>query len=266
MNFDVNIIQTHAVPHSEEITALSTKYVIHFTNYEGLLGILKNGFRPSFIEEEVIATKIPNNEKQFQDVLENPILETEKIKIPMVCFCDIPDKDIANHKNRYGNYGIALSKEWAFTKGINPLVYLKVGTHLSNIIASMDNAIIEFKEIDKGHEFYKVMEKELLNLRSFFKSYQGPDDKIPGKNFKFYDEREWRYVAKGFRCEDYWDPSKYLKLETSDIVKIIVTTEKEKAEIHKLYYMPNQKINVAKIGNHCSLLQVICWLKRYCQS
>jgi hypothetical protein len=262
MIFDPNKIETHNVPHAEESTAISTDYVIHFTSYDGLKGILKNGFRPSFIEEEVVSTKMPYAEKQLHRALNIKTLEPEKLKIPMVCFCDIPNKDIAYHKKRYGNYGIALTKSWAFTNGINPVLYLKEGTQLASIIASMDNAILEFKQTEKDTSFFQVIENELSNLRHYIKSYHGSDDKNPVMDFKFYDEREWRYYANGFICEDYWNPKKYLQFAPFDLVKIIVTTKIEKSEIHKLHNIPNAKIVVVKNGNQaCCFQNLFRWLK-----
>ena len=42
----------------------------------------------------------------------------------MVCFCDIPLSDIAEHTQKYGNYAIGLKKTWAMEQGVTPILYV----------------------------------------------------------------------------------------------------------------------------------------------
>lgn len=68
-----------------------TNTLFHFTrNEETILSILKEGLRFGYCKE------------RFNEEI--------CIGIPMISFCDIPINNIAEHKNKYGNYAIGLSK------------------------------------------------------------------------------------------------------------------------------------------------------------
>ena len=42
----------------------------------------------------------------------------------MVCFCDIPDSDLAIHVNKYSRFGLAFKKEFLIAKGACPVFYV----------------------------------------------------------------------------------------------------------------------------------------------
>jgi len=116
----------------------------------------------------------------------------------MVAFCDIPFSQIIQHVTSYGSYGIGLSKKWAESKGLNPVLYLEKNSNLaSNIVENLYKAlkegspknIIEFTlETQKSRDFLR-----------YLKNYQGDlirSGKITHKDYRFSDEREWRYVLQ----------------------------------------------------------------------
>jgi len=146
--------------------ALSTNSVFHFTNnIDALKGILSNQFRIKYCLEK-IETK--------QKIVE--------YAVPMVSFCDIPLSQVINQIKKYGGYGIGLSKPWAKSRGLNPVLYLEKKSTILN------ETLIKAKFADTNSDVVQ----EFLR---YTKNYEGElirEDKI-NKNYRFYDEREWRY-------------------------------------------------------------------------
>src|SRR5215471_1936819 len=56
--------------------------------------------------------------------LSKPISTDELIKYQTVCFCDIPEPDLALHVNKYGKFGLAFAKQFLIEKGACPVFYV----------------------------------------------------------------------------------------------------------------------------------------------
>ncbi|MDQ8011537.1 MAG: abortive infection system antitoxin AbiGi family protein [Flavobacterium nitrogenifigens] len=218
--------------------AISTNSIIHYTkSLDTLLQILKNGFSLKYCKEVFYWKN-----------------KTLRYAYPMICFCDIPLSEVKKHLESYGHYGIGLKKDWAVEKGLNPVLYLERESFLSESIMQQIDRLHKDKIESLSNPEKKIDEvwrQELITLCSHIKNYDG-DLVIDGKlisNYRFYDEREWRYIPspsnlKGnkravLETEYVSDKSKYnnevgkLKLEfniAEDITYIIV---KEDEDIHK---------------------------------
>lgn len=210
--------------------------VFHFTTKEGLKGILSDNFWIKYCIE----------------MIEHPGAPIE-IAIPMVSFCDIKLSQIQEHIEKYGSYGIGLSKEWAFESDLNPVLYM-------NSNSSLFEGFINF--VRNGHKYYlqrNIGAKEYLDLSNvvrYMKAYRGKlirKNKIIIDDYLFADEREWRYVPKTvdainpsfmpfLRKEDYSTPelkeaannkliNERLKFNANQIQYIIVKKEEERNEI-----------------------------------
>lgn len=159
--------------------ALSSNTIIHFTkNFTNLKGILENNFKVSYCREKIIS------EDKENDCL-----------IPMVSFCDIPFSQILNHINNYGSYGIGLKKLWAEDKGLNPVLYIEKKSVLANsILADL------YEKLKSGKERISDLtleERKAFDIIRYLKNYEGRVERMNGKvieNYRFSDEREWRYV------------------------------------------------------------------------
>ena len=93
---------------------LSSNSIIHFTSEkENLKSILKSNFRPFYCREEIIIDNRPMT-----------------YAAPMVSFCDIPLSEIKSHINKYGAYGLGLTKEWAERNRLNPVLYFEKKIHI----------------------------------------------------------------------------------------------------------------------------------------
>jgi hypothetical protein len=144
----------------------------------------------------------------------------------MISFCDLPLGLIKPHIDKYGNYGIGMTKEWGINHKLNPVLYLERNSIIANNIdKSLDSVIDSIKAFNKvkstiSQEFDKKWEKDLkysgetaLNILRYVKNYKG--DLIRGKkkypDYRFYDEREWRYVPPYNEVKANLNEADYLK-------------------------------------------------------
>jgi hypothetical protein len=156
--------------------SISTNSIIHYTNsLDNLIGILQEGFRIKYCSERLNLGK-----SRYSSAAH-----------PMISFCDIPLSASIQHFEAYGKYGIGLSKKWAFEIGINPVLYIDE----NSLFAENLYELIKERRNEKTNLTLK-QKKEILHIKSYAKNYSGSftrKNKIY-KNYKFYDEREWRIV------------------------------------------------------------------------
>ena len=157
--------------------AISANTLFHFTStYDTLINILQSRFFPRLCLEKGLW--YPGN-KQWA--------------IPMVCFCDIPLSNIAEHTQKYGNYAIGIKKTWAMEQGVSPILYVHDNTSFVLQVLSALNWSLELSEKDAEH-----LNERLAQVMSMFfmmkpyEDYQERNGKR--KKVRFYDEREWRYL------------------------------------------------------------------------
>jgi hypothetical protein len=158
--------------------AISTNSIIHYTDkLENLKRIIVEGFAIKYCSEKL----------EIENALSSYAAH------PMISFCDIPLSQSSKHFDAYGRYGIGLTKDWANNMGINPVLYLEEKSSVSKTIGSL----LEVRR--KTDSYLKNDEKEnILRIKCFSKNYSGhlKRNKIDDKNYRFYDEREWRLVPE----------------------------------------------------------------------
>lgn len=156
--------------------SISTNSIIHYTNsLDNLIGILQEGFKIKYCSERLNLGK-----SRYSSAAH-----------PMISFCDIPLSASIQHFEAYGKYGIGFSKKWAFEIGINPVLYIDE----NSLFAENLYELIKERRNEKTNLTLK-QKKEILHIKSYAKNYSGSftrKNKIY-KNYKFYDEREWRIV------------------------------------------------------------------------
>ena len=157
--------------------AISANTLFHFTSrYDTLIKILKSSFFPRLCLEKVFW---------------HP--EDEKWAIPMVCFCDIPLSNIAEHTQKYGNYAIGIKKTWAIEQEVTPVLYVHDNSSFIGHGLDALNWSLELSVKDPEH-----LNERLAQVMSMFfmmKPYEGYQERDgKRKKVRFYDEREWRYI------------------------------------------------------------------------
>ncbi len=180
------------------MTTLSGNTLFHFTNrFDNIVSILRNGFYPRLCFEDGV------EEKEFSLLPD--------IIIPMVCFCDMRLLDITRgrHIKDYGKYAIGVTKEWAKSNGVCPILYTfpKSKNKKKTSVSFTEQALgLIYGNIYKifSSEKHKEIETNLNRiitglgvLLSYTKRYEGylyKNWERQNDLIRFYDEREWRYV------------------------------------------------------------------------
>jgi hypothetical protein len=163
---------------------ISANTLFHFTNsLDNLINILVNEFHPRFCLEDF----------KLVFARRNPPVPDLELAIPMVCFCDLPMSQLQRHLAAYGNYGIGLKKEWGRLKGITPVLYLH---HDSRLVSKFGQLIAQLRDGNLQSQFHKSLSNNIFDFACFVKPYEGTFSRHghQEENYRFYDEREWRYV------------------------------------------------------------------------
>lgn len=144
-----------------------------FTKLDYLLGsIEKKALIPRYYGENVDYLNIGHHQ----------------IFYPMICFCDITVHRLEDHMQTYGEYGIAFSKSWGISRGIQPLQYINQKSALNK---DFSKAFISAMET----EYDSPAANFLLTNMYFIKPIEGIMPRNGKDVFKnFTDECEWRYI------------------------------------------------------------------------
>ena len=161
--------------------AISTNSIIHYTSsIEKLKGIIAEGFQLKYCAEDIIL----KNDKSFSGAF------------PMICFCDIPLSSAKKHLASYGYYGLGLTKKWASQNNLNPVIYIDSSSDIGQILHGLSEIVKKPLKPEEKYNFEFLT--DFLKICSYLKNYEGP--LIRGEksedNYRFYDEREWRYVPQ----------------------------------------------------------------------
>ena len=156
---------------------ISANTLFHFTSrYDTLIKILQSRFFPRLCLERGLW--YPGNRKWA---------------IPMVCFCDIPLSNIAEHTKKYGNYAIGIKKTWAIEQGVTPILY--VHDKSSFIGHGLDALIWSLELSKKDSEHLSERLTRVMSMFFMMKPYEGYQVRDgERKKIRFYDEREWRFI------------------------------------------------------------------------
>ncbi|MBD2699838.1 hypothetical protein IC229_04270 [Spirosoma sp. BT702] len=157
--------------------------LFHFTNRKALFDILRSTFKVSYAREFITGK---NYDRKFA--------------IPMISFCDLKLTELKNHMEKYGSYGIGLTKEWANRNGLNPVMYISRHCDLTDDFITGLNGIYNHLDKLNNTDKFEGLSRSYTNILSvyqYLKNYEGPlvrGEKLINKNYRFADEREWRYV------------------------------------------------------------------------
>lgn len=161
------------------MNSLYPNILFHFTTRDGLYAILKDTFKVSYAGERIVGNR-----------------KSTSFAVPMVSFCDLRLSELKDHMNKYGNYGIGLSKDWANKKGLNPVFYVnKHCPFTRNFITAVERLYKQLENIQDPNLEAAYM--DILNTYRYIKNYEGDLKRRSEKttrNYRFADEREWRYV------------------------------------------------------------------------
>ena len=235
--------------------SISANTLFHFTTKENLYSILKSNFSPRYSLEDL------SNATPRRSVY-------KEAYIPMVCFCDLLFSQIKDHIDFYGDYGLGLRKDWGIKNGISPIVYVPLESASAAHIQSI--ATVTGSRLKNSND-RKLIRQQLQNFYKFVKPYNGHIENRKTKRTElkiFYNEREWRYVPKGFQVLPEKKTSKAildsrntlmqredkLTFEARDIKYIIVRNEDEIPDFADFiekslnqFELPERKLLISKL-------------------
>lgn len=144
---------------------LSSNILWHQTDKKGLTSILREKRLRYGYSRESIFVKAKKDE----------------LAIPMVSVCDLPFSEMDSFLGKYGNYAIGLSLDWGKRNGLNPVWYC-LGK--SNVLTQMAKRFENAKSLEER--------KTIFDILSYVKFVEGVLPKKNYRNYRFYDEREYR--------------------------------------------------------------------------
>lgn len=163
--------------------ALYPKILFHFTSKQNIYKILESNFKVSYGRERILGGN-----------------KIRKFAVPMVSFSDLRLSELKNNIGTYGKFGIGLTKEWAISNGLNPVMYAnKESFFTENFIDGLDAFFEIIMRTTDTSGNYENTYNNIINTLRYIKNYKG-DLIRPGKDtiedYVFANEREWRYVPK----------------------------------------------------------------------
>ena len=151
---------------------LSSNILWHQTNEKGFFSILESKkLRYSYCLERI-----------------RPEFKLKPIAFPMITVSDYPLSEIGNNKWAYCNYCIGFKQSWGEKAGFSPVTYCSLGSRgLQVLNILLDDSL----KSDIQSRFGAIM-----YLFAHMKFVQAPlvTKHKKFKNYRFYDEREWRVV------------------------------------------------------------------------
>ena len=163
--------------------SLYPEILFHFTDKYGLYALLEGTFKVSYAREKIIGRS-----------------HKRAIGVPMVSFCDLRLSEIKSHMEKYGHYGIGLTKEWANKNGLNPVLYIsRYSPFTEGLLEGLTSIHSHKRKIEKTGGTSELT-KDYMNIYNtyrFIKNYEAPlkrQGKPTIENYRYADEREWRYV------------------------------------------------------------------------
>lgn len=151
---------------------LSSNILWHQTNEQGFYEILKSKkLRYSYCLKRIV-----------------PEFKFKPIAFPMISVCDYPLSEIGNNQWAYGNYCIGFKQNWGVKAGFSPVTYCSLGSRSLQVLnILLDDSLKNDIQSRLGAVMYlfahmKFVQAPLVTKHEKF------------KNYRFYDEREWRVV------------------------------------------------------------------------
>lgn len=113
---------------------------------------------------------------------------------PMISSSDIPLSEFGAHINKYGGHSIGFKRDWIVRNNFNPVSYYSDrSVLLRELIERVEYLKQDYTNLndEQKHDL-----KVFLFQLSHSKNYEGELPKRKYRNYRFSDEREWRYVPQ----------------------------------------------------------------------
>jgi len=184
--------------------------LFHFTKqYQTLLQILNNGFRPRYSREDIRWLGFSGD---------------SEIGVPMVSFCDIPLSLNEVHIRDFGAYGLGMSRDWAQRNYITPVRYVQEDSPVAEQYRSLR---------ESAKDQMQLLTTTLQNIW-FFEECEWryvPQSKCGVHIHQYIVDTTFNDPEKLDRRNRNLEDNAMLVFEPSDIQCIVVNKDSEKAAI-----------------------------------
>jgi hypothetical protein len=178
---------------------------------------------------------------------------------PMVCFSEYELGTIHNMTLTYGQFGIALSDDWADQNNLHPVLYIRQKSVIATALANLLKARRNVAKDDSRKEF----RLPIMSIKCFTKNDVGYNSYFNEKGFVFKNENEWRYVPEKKSIGGYFislNRSSYekrpryynnriknyaLKFKISDLQAVFVSTESERQTLLNSHPLLADKVQLS---------------------
>lgn len=162
--------------------------LFHFTKSpETLKHILQGGFWPRYCLEDIGWLGLAKNTHDY-------------VAYPMVCFCEIPLSRIDEHVAFYGEFGLGLTRSWAETNGLNPVLYTSRSSEIANAFKQLSSHADRLPTKEDKNSALRYTRHLLAHAKPTSGNMlinSDPVEKV------FYQESEWRYVPTSSDFPDF---------------------------------------------------------------
>jgi hypothetical protein len=158
---------------------LSSNTLWHQTDYNSLIKIIKS--------EKL------NVSYSLEDLKSNSPYPFN-YAFPMISFSDIPLSEFGAHLDKYGGYSIGFKRDWIVRNNFSPVSYY---SNRSILLRELIERVEYLKQ-----DYSNLNDEQKHDLKVFLfqlahsKNYEGELIKKKYKNYRFSDEREWRFVPQ----------------------------------------------------------------------
>lgn len=205
----------------------------------------------------------------------------DKMAFPIICLSDIPLADIGEYLEQYGGYSLGFSRKWVIDNGFNPVWYCEESNQATKahndlrVLEQIKNSLKrimqrKYGEYETNDIVAEQLDDLLIKYRAYQKNIEGPLEvksrNIRYENYRFYDEREYRYfpdskLLKEKGLKQYLSENEYIVYKSkygsgrvaitkefswNDLKIIIVETDEEVVRYKELLnkYNPHSSFNI----------------------
>lgn len=138
---------------------ISSESLFHYTpKFEYLQGIIESGFKFGQCREVLPLSGYRNSVFRDLNVVRN-------VHDPFViCFCDLPLNASEGHRRQYGEYAIAMTKEWGMANKVTPIRY--VHSRSPDFTSDTYNKVLDLPRQlqEHGPDIFRLLGRVLADL------------------------------------------------------------------------------------------------------
>ena len=259
-------------------------------SFDKLKKILREGFKPSYCEESISTDWSDEESKKEAETFHEAyryresfpemyptreLQDSNRISayFPTISFCSVHLDHACQRMKSYGNYGVAMARNWGRDNGLNPVLYYEKSANVcKSFVRSFFWLRYNTRDIEHAIQSDDWISGKAIAIRSlvqtfaYAKNFYAPllrGGDLAEENYPFGYEREWRIwfdlenKPKFVPASDFdgdvknelnSDIKERLTFQMNDIEAVFVRNDGEKEELEKSFadLIGKVRINHAK--------------------